>query len=410
MYSSTERLYYTEAYRRTFTAGVAAVVPGAAGRPAGVVLDRTAFYPTSGGQPHDTGTLAGLPVIDVMDEGDDVLHILGGPGAAAVAVGADVEGTIDWRRRFDHMQQHTAQHVLSAAFLRVLGAETVSVHLGDSSTLDLELSSLAPEDARRVEEAVNQVVFENRPVTARFVEASEADALGLRRPARRTGALRVVEVEEYDRSACGGTHVRGTAEIGPVLLRRSERTRGRTRVEFLAGWRALEDYRRKHALIAEWSARLTVGEREVGEALDRLASAAQERERALTDARRRLVGYEAGERLAAAASGGGVAAAGDLVIMKLEVPQREVDELRLLLREMTARGRCVVLAGIVETGRVFFARSSGDGPDLAAVLGRACRAAGGRGGGSAEFAQGAVPPGEAVTRALAVAEQEVRGA
>jgi len=219
-----------------------------------------------------------------------------------------------------------------------------------------------------------------------------------------------VEVEEYDRSACGGTHVRGTAEIGPVLLRRSERTRGRTRVEFLAGCRALEDYRPEHALIAEWSARLPVGEREVGEALDRLASAAQERERALTDARRRLVGYEAGERLAAAASGGGVAAAGDLVIMKREVPQREVDELRLLLREMTARGRCVVLAGIVETGRVFFARSSGDGPDLAAVLGRACRAAGGRGGGSAEFAQGAVPPGEAVTRTLAVAEQEVRGA
>ncbi len=419
MYCSIERLYYMEAYQRTFTARVAAVVPSAGDRPGGVVLDRTAFYPTSGGQPHDTGTLAGRPVVDVVDEGQEIVHVLGGPGAAGLTVGTEVEGIVDWERRFDHMQQHTAQHVLSAVFLHLLGAETAAVHLGESSTLDLEVSSLSPEDAQRVEEAVNRIVFENRPVTVRFVDAAQAQVLGLRRPPRRTGTLRVIEVEDCDRSACGGTHVRTTAEIGPVLLRRWERTRGRTRVEFLAGWRAVRDYRWKHALVAEWSARLTVGDRELGGALRRLTAAAEERERALMDARRRLLGYEAAELLGslpeaphAACPPEGVERSASRAprVLRLEFPQREVGEVRLLLRELTGRARCVVLAGVIETGRLVFARSPGDGPDLAAVLGRACGAAGGRGGGAPEFAQGAVPPGEAVTRALGVAEREVGGA
>lgn len=401
--AGTERLYYADAYLRAFPARVAAVVPAPGGR-AGVVLDRTAFYPTSGGQPHDTGTLAGHPVVDVVEDGDEIVHVLGGPGPGSrLEAGAEVEGAIDWDRRFDHMQQHTAQHIVSGVFLQLLGAETVSVHLGDSSTLDLEAASLSPEDARRVEDAVTRIVFENRPVTVRIVPASEAGLLGLRRPPRRQGPLRVVEVEGCDRSACGGTHVRSTAEVGLVLLRRWERTRGRVRVEFLAGWRAVRDYRWKHALVGEWSARLTVGDRELGDALERLARDARERERALADARRRLLAHEA-ERLAAAPAGPGPR------VLRLEFPQRDAEEVRLLVRELVSRAPCVVLAGVRETGRLYFSRSPGAGPEMAAVLGRASRAVGGRGGGTAEFAQGTVPPGEAVGRALALAEQEVRGA
>ncbi len=410
--ADTDRLYYTDAYIMTFTARVAAIVPPAGAAPGGVVLDRTAFYPTSGGQPHDTGRLrpAGgaqgeLHVADVVERGGGIVHVLRGPVAPdTLPAGAEVSGAVDWDRRFDHMQQHTAQHVLSAVFLNVLGAETASVHLGDSSTLDLEIPALAPEDAQRVEEAANRIVFEGRPVTVRFVDAAQAEALGLRRPPRRTGSLRVIEIQDCDRSACGGTHVRTTAEIGLVLLRRWERTRGRIRVEFLAGWRAVRDYRWKHALVAEWSTRLTVRDRDLGDALYRLAATAQEHERALADARRHLVGYEAVERLAAA----GTAQGGR--ILRLEFSGRDPEEVRLLLREMTSRERCIVLAGILDTGRLYFARSPGAASDLAAILGGVCRTVGGRGGGTAEFAQGTVPPGEAVTRALALAEQEARGA
>jgi alanyl-tRNA synthetase len=395
----TERLYYTDAYLRTFTARIVAVTSQ------GVVVDRTAFYPTSGGQPHDTGTLGGVPVVDVVDAGDSVVHVVGdAPATVPIVPGVEVEGTVDWERRFDHMQQHTGQHVLSAVFSQMLGAETVSVHLGGSSTLDLAIAALSPEDARRVEDEANRVVFDNRPVTVRFVSHDEAAQLGLRRPPRRVGMIRVVEVADCDRSACGGTHVRSTAEIGPLVLRRWDRTKGQIRVEFLAGWRALEDYRWKHALVNEWSGRLTVGDRELGPALDRLTREARDRERALSEARTRLLMYEAAERLAA------VPAAAGRKILRVAVSHRDPNEIRQLLREITGREACVVLAGDEATGRLYFARSQGDGPSMAAVLDQLCRSAGGRGGGTPEFAQGAVAPGGAVAEVLGLAEEAVRGA
>jgi alanyl-tRNA synthetase len=402
----TERLYYTDAYLRAFSARVVAIQPwGEWGDRPGVILDRSAFYPTSGGQPHDTGTLAGAPVVDVVDTEDSIVHVVDDAGATrTIAAGTEVEGTVDWARRFDHMQQHTGQHVVSAAFSQVLGAETVSVHLGGSSTLDLPIPSLSLDDARRVEDEANRVVFDNRPVTVRFVSEEEASRLGLRRPARRSGTIRVVEVANCDLSACGGTHVRSTAEIGPLVLRRWERTKGQVRVEFLAGWRALEDYRWKHALVHEWSGRLTVGDRELGAALDRLTREARDRERALSEARMRLLTYEAAERLAA------VPAAPGRKVLCLTVSRRDPNEVRQLLREITGREQCVVLAGDEATGRLYFARSQGDGPSMAAVLDQVCRAAGGRGGGSSEFAQGAVAPGGAVAQVLGLAVEAVRGA
>jgi alanyl-tRNA synthetase len=256
-----------------------------------------------------------------------------------------------------------------------------------------------------VEDAANQVVFDNRPVTIRFVSEAEAAGMGLRRPPRRSGTIRVVEVRDCDRSACGGTHVRSTAEIGPLVLRRWERSKGRLRVEFLAGWRALADYRWKHALVSEWSGRLTVGDRELGAALDRLARDAREGARALAEARARLLGYEAAERLAAVPP-----ERGRPKLLRVVVTRRDPNEVRQLLREMTAREACVVLAGDEATGRLYFARSSGGGASMAAVLDGVCRSVGGQGGGAPEFAQGAVAPGAAVPQALGLAEETLRGA
>ncbi len=389
----TERLYYADSYCRKFTARVRALTRLPDGGRTGVVLDRTAFYPTSGGQPHDTGVLGGFPVVDVVEDGEDVLHVLEdteGAAASTLAVGREIEGVVDWDRRYDHMQQHTAQHILSAAFLRVLGAGTLSVHLGGSCTLDLDVPGLAPEDVRRVEEDALRVVFDDRPVAVRCVEAGDPAARGLRRPVGRPGPLRLVEVEGYDLSACGGTHVRRSGEVGILLVRRWERVRGHVRVEFLAGWRAVRDYRAKHDLVARWSRRLGVRD--------------QDLDGALHGARRRLAAYEAQALLAGAPS------VGPYKVLRLEFPQRDPEEIRLLLRELTTREPCLVLAGVPEAGRVYCARSAGDGPDAAALLSRASASVGGRAVGTAQMAQGTVPPGDAVRAVLLKAEAEVKGA
>ena len=200
----TQRLYYADSYLREFDAAVIDAHPRDAH--VGVVLDRTAFYPTSGGQPHDAGTLNNLAVIDVLeDEEDRIVHVV------SERLQGTVTGTVDWSRRFDHMQQHTGQHILSQACVRALGAQTRAVHLGgEVSTLDLDRPELSLEAVASAEDLANQTVFEDRPVLVREVEEADLVSLQLRRPPKKHGRIRVVEVEDFDRSACGGTHVRRT--------------------------------------------------------------------------------------------------------------------------------------------------------------------------------------------------------
>ena len=238
----TERIYYTDPYATEFDATVvrADAVPDAPAHRR-VVLDRTAFYPTSGGQPFDTGTLGDVRVLEVEDADDgEVVHIVEGDVGPGV-----VHGRIDWDRRFEHMQQHTGQHVLSAAFDRVLKVPTVSFHLGTaSSTIDLAREVSAAEIARAEREA-NRIVWEDRPVAIRFADAAEAATLGLRKESKREGVLRLIDVENFDVSACGGTHVARTGAIGVIAVAGAERFKGATRLEFLCGGRALTGY---HAL------------------------------------------------------------------------------------------------------------------------------------------------------------------
>ncbi len=230
----TERLYYNDSYLTAFQANVADASPDRRR----VYLDRTAFYPSSGGQPHDLGTIDGIGVIDVVDEDGRIAHVLEAPFE-----GIQAEGRIEWPRRFDHMQQHTGQHLLSAVLLDLFGAQTVGFHMGgESSTIDIARPALEPAEVRAALERANEIVFENRPVTIAFGHSSED--LGLRKPTAREGLVRIVSIERLDRTACGGTHVRATGEIGPIMIRKIEKMRGNVRLEFLCGMRAM---RRAHA-------------------------------------------------------------------------------------------------------------------------------------------------------------------
>src|SRR5436190_18700887 len=223
---TTERLYFADPYLTRFSARVVAREQRNQ-RPA-VALDQSAFYPEGGGQPADAGTLGGAAVLDVQIEDGVIWHMLD------QALDADtVQGAINWERRFDHMQQHHGQHLLSAAFERLYGLRTVSFHLGSAaSTIDLAATELTPTQAAAAEELTNQVIWEDRPILARFVSAEERAQLPLRKPPSVAGPVRVVSVPDFDHSACGGTHPRATGGVGLLDLRRWERRGDVMRVEF----------------------------------------------------------------------------------------------------------------------------------------------------------------------------------
>jgi alanyl-tRNA synthetase len=370
--NKTERLYYSDSYLTGFRARILEVLED----PRRVVLDRTAFYPTSGGQPFDTGSVAGVTVEDVIDEDDRVVHVLESPIEAG-----EVEGSVNWSRRFDHMQQHTGQHLLSAVFHEAFGIATVSFHMGaTSSTVDLACADLKADQIAEAERRANAVVQENRPVTIAFEDASSA--IGLRKPTDRSGPIRIISIEGLDRSACGGTHVRATGEIGPILLRSVDKIRGNVRLEFLCGSRAV------------WRAR---ADRDALEQIARLFSAPADETPALVaaqfdrakeadKARRRLEGELAsfrGQRLHAdmTPDENGVR------IVERVLPQGPLPEdLRGEANAFVAGGRAVFIA--IEPKAVFLASSADSGIHCGNVLKAVLAQVGGRGGGSAQMAQG----------------------
>jgi alanyl-tRNA synthetase len=386
----TQRLYYGDSYLREFTAAVLEVRPRDAH--VGVVLDRTAFYPTSGGQPHDIGTLNDVAVLEVLADDEHIVHVV--PGRLQ----GTVVGKVDWPRRFDHMQQHTGQHILSQAFGRALGAQTRAVHMGaELSTLDLDRTELTATDVATVEDLANQIVFEDRPLLIREVEEADLEELGLRRPAHKRDRIRVVEVEDFDRSACGGTHVRRTGEVGPIKIRRWERFKGGTRVEFLCGWRALRDYRWKNALALDLAGQLTVKDTEVPAAVGRLAGQVRERDRLLADVQNRLIELEARSRLAETPGSPKVVAA--------VIPEWTTEMVAALAGRLAKAEATAAVLGTVD-GHLVVARS-GDLPvDAAAVLTEVARQHGGRGGGRPAYAQGAIPAAH-ITAAVESARAEL---
>jgi alanyl-tRNA synthetase len=380
----TDRLYYTDPYSREFDATILSVDNQAKLQGgASVRLDRTIFYPTSGGQPCDVGALGPHPVVDVIDGDDgDVAHVVDVSPDFLLHPGRRVHGSIDWPRRFDHMQQHTGQHVLSAALDRLFGARTVGFHLGaDASTIDLA-RELTSRELAAAEDGANRVVWEDRPVTIRFVSAEEAARLPLRKESDRTGTLRLVDVEDFDLSACGGTHVAHTGEIGVVAIMAWERFKGGQRLEFCCGRRAHGRLRSLRDASAASAKLLSVPFGAVPEAVERLLADAKDQRRRLADLQSDLAEYRA-EELAAAAE---VTAHGRLVLRALDA---EAGVLKALAAAVVSRGGLiVVLASAARPALVVVARSPDIGVSSSQVLARLTARFGGRGGGKPDLAQG----------------------
>jgi alanyl-tRNA synthetase len=371
----TERLYYTDSYLRNFTAQIAELADD--GRT--VYLDRTAFYPTSGGQPFDLGAISGITVIEVADEEERIAHKLASPVEAAA-----VECSIDWRRRFDHMQQHTGQHLLSAVFEESFGLKTVSFRLGaESATIDVE-GNADTTVAQKAERRANEIVFENRPVAVTFEDSALAQ--GLRKPSDRAGTLRIVSIDGMDRSACGGTHVRATGEIGPILIRKLEKIRSQTRVEFLCGGRAIRRARADYEALTRAAQLFSSPLDSVPSMLADQLEAARAAEKSRRKLELDLAAYKGRELYQSTAP-----AADGFRRLSQRTASGNLEDLRAVAQNFTAHSKGVFLAAMEAPPSVLLAVSEDAGIDAGKVLKAALTEAGGRGGGAARMAQGSVP-------------------
>ena len=399
----TNRLYYTDSHLHEFETVVQEIVPPTDGqsRP-GVILRETAFYPTSGGQVFDTGWLTssaqdGVRVAEVVDTEDGrIVHYLEAP--TKLAPGDKVRGSIDAERRRDHMQQHSGQHVLSAAFIELYQIPTVSFHMGeDYCSIDLTTPSLTPEHVVGVEWRANEIIFENRPVTIRFVSRAEAEKLGLRKlPPADRDELRLIEVANFDLSACGGTHVSATGQIGSILLRKTETVRQGMRVEFVCGGRAVRTARRDYSALSEsaklFSTQLGDVPEQIRKTFDDIKLLRKQRDEALEE----LAGA-----MASAALHDSPETQGRKVVVHL-FADRDINFAKLFAQRVSRAGApAIALVGsAIDPPGLVFAQSAGGTADMGVLLKQVLASAGGRGGGSRDFSQGGVPAGTAIDQLL----------
>lgn len=404
----TERLYYHDSFLYDFEAEVRDVAGDP--RPA-IVLDRSAFYPTSGGQVFDTGWLsatdnAKFRVTEVADMEDGrVVHYL--EASTDLKPGMRVHGLIDARRRRDHMQQHSGQHVLSAAFIRLFTMPTVSFHMADDyCSIDLDTQTLMKEQIEAAERLANEIILENYPVDIRFVTRDEAANLGLRKvPVADREELRIIDIRDVDVSACGGTHVRQTGQIGCILLRKAERVRQGWRVEFVAGQRAVATARRDFTALTEtagmFSAHIYDVPQQARKSLEEIRSLRKQGEQSreeLAEAQAKTLLAEIPEQ------------DGRKLIVRTFV-ERDMNTLKILAQKLTRLAPNVValLGATSPQASVVFAQSAGQPFDMGSLLREMMAALGGRGGGSKDMAQGGAASGEGIEAALQKTAEKIRG-
>jgi len=374
----TERLYYLDSHLIEFEARVVDVTERVSGWTA-IVLNRTAFYPTGGGQPSDTGTLDGMRVVECIDDGDrGVLHVVQGVTPPRDAI---IRGRVDWSRRLDHMQQHTGQHILSQAFVTLFNAPTRGFRVLDTSCeIDLELSEPTTEKIERAVELANNVIWENRAITIRNVTSEEASELSLRKEPSREGELRLIEIDGFDLTPCGGTHAYRTGEVGMIVVRSWERAKGLTRIDFVAGTRALADYRKANRSAREVAALFSSGRDDIPQLTAHLLEEQKDLHRRIRLLEEMVAEVEA-EKLLATASGG--------IVMRV-FEGRDAESLKKLAQAIMANPRTIALLGSRDndTARLVFARSSDAPGDMNALMREACTMLDGRGGGKPDLAQG----------------------
>lgn len=399
----TERLYYNDSFLKEFDAAVLSSTKD--GDRWSVILDRTAFYPTSGGQPHDTGTLGEAHVVEVVDDEHnnsakpDVIHFTD----RALQLGP-VHGKIDWDRRFDHIQQHTGQHLLSAAFIELFHMSTVSFHLGrEISTIDLNATYVDAKHLEAAERRTNEIIFADRAVKINYGTAEELAAAGVRKQVDREGLLRAIEIEGFDRQPCGGTHVARTGQIGIILLRRLEKVKQNWRVEFVCGGRASRAARADAASLNEAARLLSCGPAEVPAMVGRALEERQAGHRARQRLTEELAEVQALMVLTTARPAG---KSGEPRVVTRVLDDADASYARILATKIVAQGRVRALIG-TRGGHFIFAQTAGLDGDMNSLLRECLAPAGGKGGGSKDFAQGSISDAARVEEILAKAAEKL---
>jgi alanyl-tRNA synthetase len=400
---ATERLYYADSHLIEFEALVTDTSERVSGWTS-VTLDRTAFYPTGGGQPSDTGTLNGVRVVECIDDPNGIWHVIQG---RAPQVGTLVKGRVDWSRRLDHIQQHTGQHILSQAFVTLFKAHTRSFRvLEHSCEIDIDLSNPTNELIERAVELANNVIWEDRKITIREVTSEEASELPLRKDPAREGELRLIDIEGFDLTPCGGTHAYRTGEVGIVAVRSWERAKGLTRIEFVAGTRALADYRKANKSARDVATLFSTGRDDAPQ----LAAHMVEENKELARRVRIL------EEMAAVAEATTLLAEAEktptgvrLVVKRFE--GRDAESLKKLAHALIANSLTTVLLSSRDddTARLVFARSADAPGDMNALIREACVTLEGRGGGRPDLAQGGGKNLSKLDEAIAQAADSIRG-
>jgi len=399
---ATRRLYYDDAFEKEFTARVmhCEVLPpdlnaGITGTVWGLILDRTAFYPTSGGQPNDLGKIGDANVVDVRDEGDDILHLVDRKPSDP-----DVNCCIHWPRRFDHMQQHTGQHLLSAMFQERFGLPTVSFHLGgEICTIDLRGPEPTAQFLEGAERAANQVIFEDRPVNVRYGTADQLSALGVRKEVDREGILRAIEIEAADLQPCGGTHVKRTGQIGVVLVRGCSKVRQDWRVEFVCGGRAERLARHDYELLRQTAEKLSCATEDLVSAASRVVAEREANFKSLRSAQQRLAEAEAALALQATPPDRN----GFRVVSRF-FEGVSADYLGFFATELSKSQKAIALLA-AEGGHLLFAQHPSAGKDMSALLKQVLENVGGKGGGTRDFARGRLLDESYVEKAVSLATE-----
>ena len=402
---TTHRIYYDDSFARDFEAQVLTCEPCVHGTTPAfeVVLDETALYPTSGGQPFDRGKLDDANVLDVRDEGDEIIHIVDRelqPGP--------VHGCVDWPRRFDHMQQHTGQHLLSAMFQERFGRPTVSFHLGaELSSIDLRGAEPTLEILEGAERAANRIIFEDRPINVRYGTQEQLAEMGVRKEVQRTGILRAIEIEGADLQPCGGTHVRRTAQIGTLLVRRCTKIRQDWRVEFACGARSERLARNDFRLIARAATSLGCAPDDLADAAARVVTERDANFKELRSLLQRLAELEAASALQAIVPATG-SAPGARIIVRAFDESTQADFLGFFSTQLAKSDGVVALVGQKGSGQLIFSQHTSPSQDMNVLLKRTFEKFAGKGGGSRDFARGKLTDGAQVEHALQFAHESLQ--
>lgn len=395
--SATERLYYHDSHLLEFDARVIEVTERDDGAIA-VILDRTAFYPTGGGQPNDTGTLGQARVVDCIDaENEGVLHVIQGPTPES---GEMLHGRIDSRRRLDHMQQHTGQHILSAAFIKLFDAPTRSFRMMEHDCeIDIELDNPTNEKIEQAVDLANQTIWANLPVQVREVSPEEAASLPLRKESAREGELRLIEIADFDLTPCGGTHANATGEVGVIAVRSWARAKGLTRIQFMAGLRVVNDYRKANRTAVHAAGLFSAGRDDTPALVTRLIEENKKLTRRVRELDAIACRVEADDLIR------GNNLTGKVRIITSIFSDRDADSIKHLAQALITHPNVVALLGSHdgETARLVFARSADLPGDMNSLMREACAAIDGRGGGRPDMAQGGGTAGDKLAGAIEAA-------